>query len=141
MPAPIALGALLLVIYGVLVGVAVIIALSLAQLATVLPGYAAEATELLRMLAERLAQLGIDRERARSLLAGLDLNRLVGWLTDALSAVVSFGANLVFLLSLLLFLGIESTGVTERLAGCGAPGHVVPRPCSGSPSRPGASWW
>ena len=115
-PPPIALGALLLGIYGVLVGLAAIIALSLARLVTVLPRYAGEASELLRTVAGWLAQLGIDQEPARQLLAGLELNRLAGLLTGALSAVVGFGASLVFLLGLLLFLGIESTGINQRLA-------------------------
>ena len=123
-PPPVALGALLLVIYGVLVGVALIIAVSLAQLASVLPQYAAQTSELLRSVADWLAQFGIGREQARGLLSGADLNRLAGLLTDALGAVAGFGANLLFLLSLLLFLGIESTGITQRLA---AMQHTRPR--------------
>lgn len=90
LPEPVVLGALLLAIYGVLIGVALIIALS-ARLASILPAYAAEARELLAALSGLLAQLGIDRATAGAMLAALDLNRLARLLTGALSAVVGFG--------------------------------------------------
>jgi predicted PurR-regulated permease PerM len=81
-----------------------------------LPAYSAEAGALLQRLSSVLLNLGIGRDQARSLIRGLDLNRLAGWLTTVLSSAVGFGANVIFLLSLLLFIGIESTGASRRLA-------------------------
>jgi predicted PurR-regulated permease PerM len=106
----------LLLIYGTLIVVVVIVAYSLARLATIMPAYAANAGTLLQGFAVRLAAIGIGAQQIRELIAALDLNRLAGWLTSGLRAVIGFGANVIFLLSLLLFMGIESTGVTQRLS-------------------------
>lgn len=115
-PEPVALGGLVLILYGLVFGLAVIIVLSLARLATILPSYVADATELLQSASGWLAGQGVGREQARELLAAADLGRLARWLTAALTSVVSFGASVVFLLSLLLFLAVESTGAAQRLA-------------------------
>jgi len=115
-PTVLALIVLLLAIYGTLIVVVVIVAYSLARLATIMPAYAANAGTLLQGFAVRLAAIGIGAQQIRELIAALDLNRLAGWLTSGLRAVIGFGANVIFLLSLLLFMGIESTGVTQRLS-------------------------
>jgi predicted PurR-regulated permease PerM len=115
-PSWLALLVLLVVIYAVVIGLVAILAFSIARLAGLLPAYSAEAGALLQRLSSVLLNLGIGRDQARSLIRGLDLNRLAGWLTTVLSSAVGFGANVIFLLSLLLFIGIESTGASRRLA-------------------------
>ena len=115
-PSWLALLVLLVVIYAVVIGLVAILAFSIARLAGLLPAYSAEAGALLQRLSSVLLNLGIGRDQARSLIRGLDLNRLAGWLTTVLSSAVGFGANVIFLLSLLLFIGIESTGASLRLA-------------------------
>lgn len=115
-PKLVALLLLLLAIYGVVLALVAVLGVSIARLAGLLPQYAADAAGLVADLADWLASLGIDRAQVRELTASLDLNRLGSLLTALLSSLVSFGANVVLLLSLLLFLGIESTGISHRLA-------------------------
>ena len=64
----------------------------------------------------RLAVVGVGPEQARALTSTIDPARAVRALMAVLSHVVSFGASVVFLLSLLLFMGIDSTGVSARMA-------------------------
>lgn len=114
-PKTAALLLLLLAIYGVILVIAAIIAFSIARLASILPDYAESARGVFEAMFDRLATLGIDRAQLREAASALDVNRLAGQLTTLLRSVFSFGANVVFLLSLLLFLGIESTGIDSRL--------------------------
>lgn len=90
--------------------------LALARLATILPRYAFEASDLLASFTMLLATFGISAPQASSITGALDLQRVAGWVTSLLRGVVGFGANVALLLSLLLFLGIESTGVGSRMA-------------------------
>jgi AI-2 transport protein TqsA len=115
LPKTVALLLLLLAIYGVVIGLAAILAYSIARLASILPDYGASARTVLDGLVSRLSTLGIDRAQLREVAGALDVNRLAGYLTILLRSLISFSANVVFLLSLLLFLGIESTGIGPRL--------------------------
>jgi AI-2 transport protein TqsA len=99
-----------------LIGLVAILAYSLARLATIMPAYAATASALLQGIALQLAAIGIGIGPIREMIAALDLNRVAGWLTSGLRAILGVGANVIFLLSLLLFLGIESTGAAQRLS-------------------------
>ncbi len=115
-PKIVALLLLLLAIYGILIGLIAILGYSVARLATIVPAYAANAALLLNELAARLAAIGIGQEQIREMLFGLDLSQVGRWLTSRLRSIIGFGANVIFLLSLLLFLGIESTGITQRMS-------------------------
>ena len=115
-PRTVALLLLLLAIYGVIIVLAAILAYSIARLASILPDYAASARGVLDSLVSWLSTLGIERAQLRQLTSVLDVNRLAGFLTTLLSSLFSFGANVILLLGLLLFLGIESTGIGSRFA-------------------------
>ena len=114
-PAAPALILLLLCIYGVIIGLASIVVLALARLATILPRYAFEASGLVASLTALLATFGIAAPQASSITEALDLQRVAGWVTSLLRGVIGFGANVALVLSLLLFLGIESTGAGSRM--------------------------
>jgi AI-2 transport protein TqsA len=115
LPKVVALLLLLLAIYGVVISLAAILAYSIARLASILPDYAASARSVLDGLVSWLSTVGIDRAQLSEVAGVLDVNRLAGYLTRLLRSLISFGANVVFLLSLLLFLGVESTGIGQRL--------------------------
>ncbi|MCF7547809.1 AI-2E family transporter [Pseudonocardia sp. WMMC193] len=109
-------GVVLLCVYGVLLVLAGTIVVSAARLATVLPGYAAEANGLLSGVLGRLAEFGVGPEQLRALAASLDTSRLVGLVSGLLLGLTGLLGNLVFLLSLLLFLSFEAAGVDRRRA-------------------------
>ena len=110
---------MLIAVYGLVVALSATVVISLARLATVLTGYAAEANALLTSALGALAGYGIGPEQLRALLSGLDAGRAVPIVTGLLAGVGGLAGNLVFLLSLLLFLVIESTAVGARLDGLG----------------------
>ena len=114
-PEVVSLIAFVLVVFGVLVVIVAIIALSLARLATILPGYAADATALQAGIADRLGRLGVGRAEVRAALSAFDLSRLSGPIATLLSHLTSLIATSVFLFSLLIFLSVEATSAGPRL--------------------------
>ncbi len=107
---------LVVLVYGVVVVMAGVVVLSAARLATILPQYAVEADSLRRGLGALLSTYGIGPDQVRDVLAGLDIGKIAGYVGVLLAGVVGLATNLVFLLSLLLFISIESSGADARLA-------------------------
>lgn len=124
-PAIGALIGLLLATYGLLLGLISIIVISAAQLATILPNYASSVAASWRFLSDQLAALGIGTEQIRHLIGTIDLAQVARFLTSHLPSIFSAGATIIFLYSLLLFLGIESTQVRRRAASLAADHPAV----------------
>ena len=116
LPAWLATGVLVVLVYAVVVVMAGVVVLSAARLATVLPQYAAEADGLRRGLGDLLGTYGIGPEQVREVLANLDVGKIAGYVALLLASVAGLATNLVFLLSLLLFISIETSGADARLA-------------------------
>jgi len=107
---------LVLVVYGVLVILAGVVVVSLAQLATLLPSYAPQFNDLLASITRGLARFGVGTAQLREVAATFNYGRLVGVVSGLLLGLTSLLGNLVFLLSLLLFLSIEAAAAGTRLA-------------------------
>jgi predicted PurR-regulated permease PerM len=114
-PVPLTMAALLIAIYGVIVGIAAILVFSVSRLASILPQYSAAAAGVVESVLSILGDLGVGPEERRALASSLDFSRLASALLVVLRHVAGFAANVTFLLSLLLFLGIESAGAAGRL--------------------------
>ncbi len=106
---------LVLVVYGVLVLLAGVVVVSVARLATILPLYAANANALIASVTSALAEFGVGIGQVRALAATLNYGKVLGLVSGLLLGVTSLLGNLVFLLSLLLFLSIEASGARTRL--------------------------
>jgi AI-2 transport protein TqsA len=115
-PEGLALVVLLLAIFGVLVVLGSILVLAVGRLVTVLPQYAAEADGLVSSLRELLVAQGISRDTASSLLSNVSLGAAIQAITPLLTGVAGLVVNAIFLLSLMLFLGIDATGALGRMA-------------------------
>ena len=109
-------GLLVLLVQGVVLVLAAVLVVSVAQLATILPQYAGEAGALVQGATETVRQLGVGAEQVRAAAAAFDVGRLVALIGVLLAGVTGLATNLVFLLSLMLFLSVESTGAADRLA-------------------------
>jgi AI-2 transport protein TqsA len=107
---------LVVLVYAVVVVLAGGIVASIARLVTVLPAYRDEAGVLLGSTFALLREHGIGTVPLAELASSLDLGRLVGVLGVVLSGVVGLTGNVVFLLSVMLFLTIESGGFRAKLA-------------------------
>lgn len=115
-PESVALVVLLLAIFGVLVVLGTIMVLAVGRLVTVLPAYAAEADGLVSRLRDLLIAQGISRETVSALLADVSIGSVVQRIVPLLSGVAGLVMNAIFLLSLMLFLGIDATGALGRMA-------------------------
>lgn len=100
--------AVVLVLVGVIVG-------SVARLVTILPSYRGRFDELLGGLFALLREQGVGRIPLADLAATLDLGRVIGTLAVLLSGVAGLAGSLVFLLSVMLFLAIDSGGFRAKL--------------------------
>jgi AI-2 transport protein TqsA len=114
-PAVLALLGLLIAIFGVVLALAAIIALAVVRLAGALPAYASNATGLVTAIGAWLQGFGISSEQIQGFLSNVDIERVAGWLTALSNSVINFGANVIFLLTLLLFLGIDAAGASARM--------------------------
>jgi AI-2 transport protein TqsA len=115
-PEGVALVLLLLAIFGVLVVLGTIMVLAIGRLVTVLPTYAAEADGLVSRLRDLLIAQGISRDTVAALLSEVSVGAVVQRLAPLLSGVAGLVMNAIFLLSLMLFLGIDATGALGRMA-------------------------
>ena len=105
-----------LLVYAIMIGLALGVIISVARLATELPQYASAAQGLVNSVIERLAALGVGPEQLQQAAGSLNLGKLAGVLGGLLASISGLASNFVFLLALLLFLGIESGGASDRLA-------------------------
>ena len=113
----------LLAVYLTIVGLAMLLVSSAAQFAGLLPQYEAEFDRLIAGLTARLATFGIGETQLQALTSTLDLSKLSELLTTALSGVLGVVSNLIFIITLLLFMTIDGANFPRQL---GAAGRVRP---------------
>jgi AI-2 transport protein TqsA len=105
---------------AIVLGMAVSLALSLAELATVLPTYQPKFAALESQIVDALGRLGIGRDQVRAAVSGLDLGAIAGVLGGLLAGLALALSNLSFLLILLLFMGLDAAGFGDRVAAIGS---------------------
>ena len=111
---------LILLVYGILLVLALGIIFSMARLATELPQYASKADDLVNSATAKLAALGVGSEQIKQAASSLNLGKLAGVLGALLSSVAGLATSFVFLLALLLFLSVETSGAGDRIASIAA---------------------
>ncbi|ALG14989.1 permease [Kibdelosporangium phytohabitans] len=120
LPSWAATSVLVVLVYGTLVAFAVVTFVSLAQLAATLPKYADRFDGVVGDATRALQGMGIAPEQVRDAMAGVDLGKIIPYVGAIVKDLTGLTTSLVFLLALLLFMSIESTGVDVRLADIGA---------------------
>lgn len=112
--------ALVVAVYGLLVGFALVLMVSLARLRAELPTYASNAQNILTGVSDTLQQLGVGSAQAQAMTGTLNIGNLLGAVDAALSGVTSALWSVVLLAVLLLYLSLEASGVGARLASIAA---------------------
>lgn len=112
--------ALLAVLYAILAAGALTLVVSIARLAALLPAYADQARALTDRIGDELARLGITPDQVASIVANLDPARLVALADSIVGSALSVLGNLVFVLALLFFMGVEAAGYPLRVAAVAA---------------------
>ncbi|MBF6467128.1 AI-2E family transporter [Nocardia beijingensis] len=115
LPAWVGMALALAAVYAIVVGLLGVLVVSVAQLATELPGYAAEFDDLLGGVRTSLAAAGVGGDQIRDLLSGVDLGRLTTVLQSALTGLAGVLSDLVFVIVLLLFMAFDATSMGRRV--------------------------
>ena len=115
MPRWLATIVVLLILYFVLLALVAVLALSVAQLASLLPNYSDRVSQLLSSLGTELTRRGVGQNQINDLYKQIDLGRVTSVLTTVLSSLTSVGSMLFFLLATLFFMGLDAVGFPERL--------------------------
>ncbi|MFF0816560.1 AI-2E family transporter [Rhodococcus sp. NPDC003318] len=102
-------------VYFVLFGLIGALAVSVAQLATLLPQYADKADQLVADVQTRLGQLDIGSDQVETVLSNIDFGKLVGLLDDVLLGLLGVFSNLFFLVAVLLFMAIDAASFGDRM--------------------------
>jgi len=107
---------LVILVYATIAVLVLVMVISIASLASLLPTYADRANDIIENVADTLARFGVGPDEIRQAAGSLDWNKLAELAESVLGAVSSLATNLVFLLSLLLFLSFETRTVGVRRA-------------------------
>ena len=115
--APAWVGTLLtvLVVYLGLVLLSVTMLVAAARFASLVPSYDDELASLLDGVRTLLADLGVDSAQIQALLGSFDLSRLAGFVTSLLTGVLSLLTNLFFVVTLVLFICLDSSSFGAHL--------------------------
>ncbi len=116
LPNWVAATALVVGVYAILLSLVVVLVVSVAQLATELPQYADRARSMADAAAGELSRFGVGADQLRRVADSLDFGKVAGILGTVLSSVGSLASNIVFLLSLLLFLSVDAGNNDARMA-------------------------
>lgn len=107
---------LVLLVYGTVVTFAAVMFVSVAQLAALVPRYAERMTGIVSDVTNLLTRFGVAPAQVRDAVSGLDLGKVLPYIGSIVRDLTGLTTNLVFLLALLMFLSIETSGVDVRLA-------------------------
>ena len=99
----------ILVVYLVMVGLALAIVASVARFASLLPGYKDEFNSWIDRFASNLEHVGVDSDQVHSVASSLDLGKLTDALGSILSGALGIVSNLVFILTLVLFMTVDAS--------------------------------
>jgi AI-2 transport protein TqsA len=111
---------LVVLVTGVLVVFALVIVISIARLAALVPQYADQAAKTLQSIESSLQSFGVAPGQLKTAVSSVDPAKLVALIGAVLAGLSGLATSLVFLLCLMLFLSVEAGGVDQRLAAVAA---------------------
>ena len=107
---------LVLLAVGLLASFVVVVVVSLAQLAALLPQYADRADELLASLAGSLSSLDVAPGQLTDAVSAISPAKVVALIGTVLAGLSATLSSLIFLLCLMMFLSVDAAGIERRLA-------------------------
>ena len=107
---------MLVLAYLLLVVLTLVLIVSVAQLAALIPEYSDQIQKEVASLGDTLENFGVDQTQINAVVGAIDPGQLVGVLTDLLSGVLGVLGNLAFLFTLLLFVTFDTNATRRGLA-------------------------
>ena len=112
---------LVLVIYGILIGLVLAFVIGVARFAALLPQYKDQMTATINHLKSGLAALGIDKSQVTAAIKNINPSTVLNAVGSIVSSISGIATNLVFIIVLVLFMGVDGSVFTTRMKN-------VPRP-------------
>ena len=106
----------LVTVLALILGLAAALALSVAQLATILPTYQDSFNRLVDDLRGGLASLGVGRDQIRTIADQISVGSIASLLSGVLAGLASTFSNLLFLIFVVAFMGLDAVGFSSRLS-------------------------
>jgi predicted PurR-regulated permease PerM len=106
----------LIALIAMIVGLGASLAVSIAQLATILPAYQDSFTALVDNLRAWLGTLGVGQDQIVAALAAIDFTNVAALVISLLEGLVDALSNLLFLIFVVVFMGVDAAGFSNRLA-------------------------
>ena len=106
----------LITLVAVILGLAAALALSVAQLATILPTYEDSFTALVNDLRAWLGSLGVGRDQILAALGEIDFANVAALVAELLAGSLSVFSNMLFLIFVVVFMALDAVGFSSRLA-------------------------
>jgi AI-2 transport protein TqsA len=103
-------------VYALLIGLSVTLVVATARFAALLPTYEKEFDQTVHNLSDWLAGVGIGEDQIKEMLSDVDLGNVAGLFGNLLGDLLGVVSNLFFILTLLLFLGMDATQFPRHLA-------------------------
>lgn len=117
---------LILVVYAALLALALVLLVSVGQLATVLPQYGAQFDALLVSVQQTLVGFGVGPEQIQAATAGISVGSVVGAVGGIVSGLSGLLSVVVLILALLLFFIADAATFGDRLDSIAADRpHIV----------------
>ncbi|AHK27969.1 AI-2E family transporter [Rhodococcus opacus] len=107
--------AAILVVNSIILVLVLSLALSVAQLATLLPQYADDFTNLIDDAQSFLNSNGVNSTDAQTLLSQVDYGKVFGLVEGIMQAMLGVFSNLLFVLALLLFMAVDGSSYGSRM--------------------------
>lgn len=119
LPAWLAATLLVLMLYGILILLAGALGLAATLVAQELgkPEYTQKFTELVDKGQVLLARYGVEQQQLDSAMQSFDIRQLGGLASQVVSTLTNTTTTMLFLLTVMLFLAMDSGGVVQRLRG------------------------
>jgi AI-2 transport protein TqsA len=99
-----------------ILGLGSALALSVAELAALLPTYQASFTALVDDLRAWLGSLGVGHDQILAALSAIDLANVAALVGGLIAGIAGVFSNLLFLIFVIVFMGVDATGFSSRLA-------------------------
>ncbi len=115
LPGWIAITVALLTIYAVVLGLLAGLGLSIARLATTLPGYAGQFQSLVNQGAALLGRFGVSERQITSTAGAIGVSPVLGFLQTLLGQLQGALSGFVLLVTVLVFLVADANQASERL--------------------------
>jgi AI-2 transport protein TqsA len=106
--------------YALILLLTLSLVVAIGRLAVLVPSYAPEIDDYVQEAGDWLHARGVGTDQVSAVTDAADVGKLVGVATDVLSGVLGLVSNLLFILTLLLFLAFDSAHVGRLAAGARA---------------------